>query len=170
MSSQSSIPAEIQEDLQKVKVLRQRRGLTTRKLGTILGTACSSISNWESGATCPTPENLARIRMWLQQAELSEAPRRLEIHREAKERSEQLKHLLNMLEFHLRYFQDGLAEARDTYRRELDVYDVGYLTSMLEMLFDEDKFQRWKVFTTHRFGGFRRKRDGGKGKDKGKPR
>lgn len=92
----------------------------------------------------------------------------LEKGRGAVERSEQLKNLLILLELHLQYFRDGLPEAREIYRREVDVYDVGYLTSLLEMLYDEDKFRRWKIFTTHRFGGFKGRQYGRKGNQKRK--
>lgn len=155
----------IQKQLQKLRAARLSQGLSQSELASLLGICQGTLSLWEHGKCPPTPEHQERICAWLQQVE---EPTKVDALREALEHCEQLKHLLNLLEFHLRYFQNGLPEAREAYRRELNVYDVGYLTSLVEMLLDEGKFQRWKVFTTHRFGGFRRKEHARKGKDKGK--
>lgn len=167
---QNKIPINVQEQLAKLKGAREALGLTQRLLAAILGVGQHTVSDWETGLKCPNPEHEKSISAWLQEVAAKEPLPHLEKRKEATEQCEQLKHLLNLLEFHLRYFQNGLPEAREVYRREFDVYDVGYLTSLLEMLFDEGKFQRWKVFSTHRFGGFRRKQHGGKGKDKGEYR
>jgi hypothetical protein len=40
----------------------------------------------------------------------------------------------------------------------MDPFDTGYLSSLLTMLFSEDKFQRWLEVTTNRFNYFQRKR------------
>lgn len=152
--------------VQKLKAARLSERLSQVELALILGIPRATLSHWEIGRRFPTVEHQQRISSWLEQVELK--PVQIDALREALEHCEQLKHLLNLLEFHLRYFQNELPEARETYRRELNVYDVGYLTSLLEMLFDEGKFQRWKVFTTHHFGGFRRKAHARKEKDKGK--
>ncbi|MCL0041418.1 helix-turn-helix domain-containing protein [Dehalococcoidia bacterium] len=155
------IPPQIREQLQQLKAKRLSEGLSQSQLGNILGAGRTTVQGWENIRKCPKPDHMQRILVWLQQVEGKARQR------EASEHCEQLKRLLNLLEFHLRYFQNELPEARETYRQELNVYDVGYLTSLLEMLFDEGKFQRWKAFTTHQFGGFRRKEHGRKGKDKG---
>jgi len=168
--AQNKIPMDICQQMQKLKQTREALGLSHRLLAGILGVGHSTISYWETGRKCPNDKHQKLISAWLQEVERKEALPDLGRRREATERCDQLKHLLNLLEFHLRYFQDGLPETREVYRQELDVYDVGYLTSLLEMLFDEGKFQRWKVFTTHRFGGFRGKQHGRKGKDKGEYR
>lgn len=166
MASINKIPINIREQLQKLKAARLNEGLSQSQLATILGVGRSTLTYWEEERKCPKPEQQQRISIWLKQIEVK-LPQ-IDALKEATERCEQLKRLLNLLEFHLRYFQNELPEAREAYRRELNVYDVGYLTSLMEMLLDEGKFQRWKVFTTHRFGGFRRKEHARKEKDKGK--
>lgn len=151
---------------EKLKAARLKQGLSQEQVARILGIARPTVTRWEDGTIAnPKPQHQQRISWWLQAVEVK--PRGVDTLKEAQEHCGHLKHLLNLLEFHLRYFQNETPEAREAYRRELDVYDVGYLTSLLEMLFDEGRFQRWKVFTTHRFGGLRRKERARKGKDKG---
>jgi hypothetical protein len=77
--------------------------------------------------------------------------------REATRRSERLKALLNILAEELAWFRDGPTEAREVFRRELDPFDAGYLSSLLNMLFSEDKFHRWLQLTTNRFNYFKTK-------------
>ncbi len=79
---------------------------------------------------------------------------------EAKRRAQKLKLLLLLLEDELRWFRDGRPESRAAYRADLDAYDIGYVSSLLSMLTDEEKFQRWKALTTHRFRSFRRRPKG----------
>ncbi|MSQ33986.1 MAG: hypothetical protein EXR60_06195 [Dehalococcoidia bacterium] len=76
---------------------------------------------------------------------------------EAKRRAQKLKLLLLLLEDEMRWFRDGRPESRAAYRAALDPYDIGYISSLLSMLTDEEKFQRWKALTTHRFRSFRRR-------------
>ena len=75
------------------------------------------------------------------------------VHRSA----DKAKHLLILLEDELRVFRDGTKPARDVFREELDPDDVGYISSLLNMLGDEAKFARWVRLTTNRFNFFRRK-------------
>ena len=74
--------------------------------------------------------------------------------KEAQRRTEKVKYLLLSLEQELRWFRDGSKEARDTFR-ELDSYDIGYISSLLTMLGEEDKFKRWLTFTTNKFQSFK---------------
>ncbi len=153
------------EQLEKLRAARMSQGLSQSELAATLGVNQCTISTWEQGEATPKLKYQQRISTWLQ--EVAGKPAEIDTLKDSLERTDQLKHLLNLLEFHLRYFRNETPEAREAYRSELNVYDVGYITSLLEMLFDEGKFQRWKVFTTHRFGGFRRKEHVRKGKDKG---
>jgi len=76
--------------------------------------------------------------------------------REAQRRTEKVKHLLLFLEEELRWFRDGSKEARDIFREKLDMGDTGYISSLLTMLGDEDKFKRWLTLTTNRFNFFKK--------------
>jgi len=77
---------------------------------------------------------------------------------EAQRRTEKVKHLLLFLEEELRWFRDGPKETRDILREELDLGDIGYISSLLTMLGDEEKFRRWLTLTTNRFNFFKKGR------------
>ncbi|MCK4594809.1 hypothetical protein KAU45_09935 [bacterium] len=74
-----------------------------------------------------------------------------------KRKIEKIKYLLLLLEDELRLFRDGSKESRDIFREELDPSDIGYISSLLVMLGDEDGFKRWCIFTTNKFNFFRSK-------------
>jgi transcriptional regulator with XRE-family HTH domain len=76
---------------------------------------------------------------------------------EVRHRVERLKALLIILSEELGWFRDGPEAVRNVFRSELDQFDTGYLSSLLNMLFAEDKFRRWLEVTTNRFNYFRRK-------------
>jgi transcriptional regulator with XRE-family HTH domain len=76
---------------------------------------------------------------------------------EAQRKTEKVKHLLLFLEEELRWFRDSSKEARDIFRKKLDFGDIGYISSLLTMLGDEDKFKRWLALTTNRFNFFKKK-------------
>ena len=94
-----------------------------------------------------------------QLAQLSQLhiPRGVIFTEEATRRSERLKALLTILAEELAWFRDGPREVREVYRSELDQFDVGYVSSLLTMLFAEDKFRRWLEVTTNRFNYFKSK-------------
>jgi transcriptional regulator with XRE-family HTH domain len=76
---------------------------------------------------------------------------------EAQRKTEKIKYLLLFLEEELSWFRDGSKEARDILREKLDLGDIGYVSSLLTMLGDEDKFKRWLALTTNRFNFFKKK-------------
>ncbi len=76
---------------------------------------------------------------------------------EAQRRTEKVKHLLLFLEEELRWFRDSSKETRDIFREKLDLGDIGYISSLLTMLGDEDKFRRWLALTTNRFNFFKKR-------------
>ena len=76
---------------------------------------------------------------------------------EAQRRTEKIKYLLLLLEDELRWLRDSSEESRKIFRAALDPSDVGYISSLLTMLGDEDKFRRWLTLTTNRFNFFKNK-------------
>lgn len=78
----------------------------------------------------------------------------------ARCRAEKIKYLLLLLEDELRWFRDNGPDAREMFRRELDPFDIGYVSSLLTMLTEEDKFRRWLALTTARFQFFKKRRTG----------
>lgn len=57
--------------------------------------------------------------------------------------------ILYTLNDELDFFKKGTAHARETLRQHLNGADVGYLTTLLKALFDEERFQNWLAMTTH---------------------
>jgi len=57
--------------------------------------------------------------------------------------------LNNQLEF----FKEGSPHSRKMLRRQLSGPDVGYVTTLLKALFDEERFQDWLAMTTHEVRG-----------------
>lgn len=78
--------------------------------------------------------------------------------KEAQRKTEKIEYLLLLLEKELRWFRDGPKEARDIFRKELTPGDVGYISSLITMLGEEDKFRRWLILTTNRFNSFKKRR------------
>jgi len=89
-----------------------------------------------------------------------EVPALAYVIQESQRRTEKIKNLLLFLEEELRWFRDHSKEARDILRKELDLDDIGYISSLLTMLGDEGKFKRWLTLTSNRFNFFKKK--GGK--------
>jgi len=49
----------------------------------------------------------------------------------------------------LEFFKEGSLHSRKILRQRLNGPDVGYVTTLLKALFDEEKFQNWLAMTTH---------------------
>ena len=77
--------------------------------------------------------------------------------KEALERTEAIRYLLLALEFELRYFKDGSPEVRRILNKNLDAGDLGYISSLLTMLGNEERFQRWVKLSSNKFNSFARK-------------
>jgi len=77
---------------------------------------------------------------------------------EAQRKTEKVKYILLFLEEELSWFRDGPKEVRDIFREKLDFGDIGYISSLLTMLSDEEKFRRWLILTTNRFNFFPKER------------
>lgn len=75
----------------------------------------------------------------------------------AVERTERLKFLLTLLAEEIAWFRDSPKETRQVLRERVNSMDTGYISSMLTMIFEEEKFQRWLRATTNRFSYFRRR-------------
>ena len=81
---------------------------------------------------------------------------------ETKSRTQKIKYLLLLLEDELRWFKDNNSATRDIFRKEIDASDIGYISSLLAMINDEENFNRWLKLTTIKFNYFkgRRSQDG----------
>jgi len=75
---------------------------------------------------------------------------------EAEKRAEKIRLLLILVNEELTWFREGSRGKRDCFRRAIDQGDAGYVSSLLIMLGEEDKFERWSALTTHRYKSFKK--------------
>lgn len=132
-------------------------GISRKELANRLGIPYSTIKKWfqhGKGARKPSGDNLAKIRTFLESKERPELYRQIE---EARHRTEKIKYLLLLLEDELRWFRDNNPDTREIFRKGLDASDIGYISSLLTMMSEEDKFNRWLTLTTARFQSFKRR-------------
>lgn len=164
---------EVEKLIEALKTRKQELGTFTA-LSRDSGIPTRTLDYWFSGARRPSEDSVARIKKYLgyrEEAVVEVAAEREPqiddtVRTEAQERTEKMKYLLVLLYFELKWFSDAPKEARDIFRENISLEDVGYLGSLLTMLGKEDFFQRWKKFTTAEFNKFRK---GGKNeKDRGK--
>jgi hypothetical protein len=64
-------------------------------------------------------------------------------------RADRVKMILIKLADELEFFKKSPA-ARKTFRRIVPGEDVGYITTLLRALYDEDQFQRWLLFSEYK--------------------
>lgn len=102
----------------------------------------------------PSKENVEKISKYLESKGSTEDYKQVE---EAQRKAEKIKYLLLLLEDELRWFRDSDPGAREQFRKALDAYDIGYISSLLTMLTEEEKFRRWLALTTTRFNSFKRR-------------
>jgi hypothetical protein len=69
--------------------------------------------------------------------------------RTPSEHAERVLALLYSLDRELQYFRNASVADRDYLRRIVHGQDVGYITSLLRALYDEDKFQSWQLFANY---------------------
>lgn len=73
----------------------------------------------------------------------------------AEDRITNLKQQFNDLELSLRYFKNGSKRDRFFFQEAFANGNMGYISSLMAMLTDEDKFQRWLGFTAWKFRKFK---------------
>lgn len=142
--------------LSELDAYGKEHSLSRRELADELGILYNTLRGWfKPGKSRKNPSqlNLSKIRAFLESRERPELYRQIE---EARHKTEKIRYLLLLLEDELRWFRDGNPHAREIFRKELDASDIGYISSLLTMLSEEDKFKRWLALTTIRFESFKR--------------
>jgi transcriptional regulator with XRE-family HTH domain len=71
----------------------------------------------------------------------------------AEERARNVMKLLMSLSKELEFFKRCPENERGTFKKIVPGQDVGYITTLLRALYDEDKFQRWLLFSTYTMKG-----------------
>ncbi len=145
--------------LSRLSTYAKENNLSNRKLAEEIGVPYNTLTKWwffrqDKSARKPSELHIERVREFL---ESKKAPEIYQHIQEARRRTEKIKFLLLLLEDELRWFRDNNPRARGEFRKELDASDIGYISSLLTMLTEEDKFQRWLALTTLRFQSFKRR-------------
>lgn len=146
------------ELLSRLSAYAKERDLSNKKLAEELSIPYKTLQKWwfftkGKDARKPSEHHLERIKEFL---ELKEKPEDYNMILEAKRRTEKIKYLLLLLEDELRWFRDNNSRAREEFRKILDPSDIGYISSLLTMLTEEDKFKRWLALTTIQFQFFKK--------------
>lgn len=147
------------ELLSRLSIYAKEHDLSSRALAEELDIPYDTLNKWwfftqRKDARKPSELHINKIEKFLESREKPEIYDKIQ---EARRRTEKIKYLLLLLEDELRWFRDNNPRAREEFRRELDAYDIGYISSLLTMLTEEGKFKRWLAFTTARFQSFKRR-------------
>lgn len=145
------------ELLSLLSAYANEQNLSTKELTEKIGISYHTVTKWwfftqSKGARKPSESHLNKIRQFLENKERPEVYSRI---KEAKHRTEKVKYLLLLLEDELKWFRDNGPSAREEFRKGLNASDIGYISSLLTMLTEEDKFSRWLALTTTRFQYFK---------------
>jgi len=145
--------------LSQLSAYAREHNLSNQQLAEELGVPRNTLNKWwffshGKGARKPSEPHVNTIREFLEAKSKPEVYAQV---KEARHRIDKVKYLLLLLEDELRWFRDNEPRARDEFRKELDASDIGYISSLLTMLTEEDKFNRWLALTTTRFQSFKKR-------------
>ena len=145
--------------LGQLREYAKEHNLSTKQLAEKLDAPYSTIKKWwlfteAKDARKPSKIHLYKINEFLNNKNTPEAFTRINT---AKHKAEKVKYLLLLLEDELRWFRDNEPRMREEFRKELDASDIGYISSLLTMLTEEEKFNRWLALTTTHFKSFKRR-------------
>jgi len=73
--------------------------------------------------------------------------------REALDQAREVRRQIRQLAVQLEYFKHGTPQDRTALRRIIPGRDMGYLTSLLRALYDEDQFEAWILFSEYSLDG-----------------
>jgi len=149
----------VKQMLSRLKVYAEEHSLSNRKLAEEIGISYDTLRCWwfftqKKRTRKPSEQHLNKVEDFLVS---KESPAVYQQIQEARRRAEKIKYLLLLLEDELRWFRDSSARVREEFRKELEASDIGYISSLLTMLTEEDKFQRWLALTTIRFQNFKKR-------------
>jgi len=135
--------------------IRQVNKLSKKEMAQKLNIPYSTFKKWFSKIKrLPSIANIKKIENLLG----SQKPPSIESNiEEAQQRVAKVKNILLLLEKELNWFRNSSKKERDVFRNKLDLNDIGYISSLLTMMGEEDKFKRWVTLTTNKFNYFKKK-------------
>lgn len=134
----------------------QPRYKTIRELEKPTGIPYSSLKDYFQGRAAPVGERLRKL------AELTHIPSLLQLvspsvprtttsaQYDGKEAARVVVETVSKLTSQLDFFKTGTPADRALLRSALPARDVGYLTTLLKAMYDEDQFQTWVYFAEYK--------------------
>jgi len=128
----------------------------------------SSSKTYTEGAKHHTPTDILTNEIHVLRKKIDEIDRRLSASNlygsadlelrplgvtEMETRAKRIVQILLQLSSELEFFKRCSEEGRKTFRKIVPGPDVGYVTTLLRALYDEDKFQRWLLFSDYEMQG-----------------
>jgi len=135
----------------------QKQWTTRKQFANSIGIPYSTLKKYFSGVHFPSGKNLQKLYNatnlnCFKQKSKTQSDQK-SINKEAINKSEIVKRLLFILNEELEYFKNGKTEERDLLRNILSGHDVGYITALLDSIFDEERFKNWLIMNTYKFSG-----------------
>jgi transcriptional regulator with XRE-family HTH domain len=147
---------------------------TIGELAAATGINASSLSGYLQGRRLPSPETWHRLAVALRPEAASavppttrvppgQPPKRASAAQDSAPKQEPIADSLQhsaavrraILELtrQLDFFKRGTRADREALRRTIPGRDIGYLTSLLRAIYDEDQFETWILFSQYELGG-----------------
>jgi transcriptional regulator with XRE-family HTH domain len=129
----------------------QRLGLSISECATRYGISASTLKKYKRGVGRPSEEkNVKAVEKILKDAQITQGVLLKKPEENSFERAARVKKLLVMLADELEFFKQNSESTRETFQRVVPGEDVGYITTLLRALYDEDQFQRWLLFSKYK--------------------
>lgn len=144
----SELPSNLSEEL---TIALGKLGLTVSECGDRYGLSPNMLKKYKRGVARPQAEkNVEAVISILKDAQAIQfAASRKPIDSE-NERVKRVKRLLVLLANELEYFKQSPEPARAKFRKLVPGEDVGYITTLLRALYNEDQFERWLLFSKYK--------------------
>lgn len=148
----SELPSNISKEL---TFSLRRLGLTISECAARYGISPNMLKKYRRGVTRPSSEkNVKAIVAILKDAQDMQTPALLKKPEDNDyERATRVKKLLVKLADELEFFKKDSESIRATFRKIVPGEDVGYVTTLLRALYNEDQFQRWLLFSKYEMRG-----------------
>lgn len=128
----------------------QRLGLTISECAARYGISPNMLKKYKRGVARPSSEkNVKAVATIL---ENSQGIQRHSLKKPGVndyERATRVRKLLVELADELEFFKQDSESTRETFRRVVPGEDIGYITTLLRALYNEDQFQRWLLFSKY---------------------
>lgn len=144
----TELPSNLSKEL---TLALQQLGLTISECATRYGISPNTLKKYKRGVRRPSAQkNVKAVATILEDAQTAQNVLLTKPMEKDYERATRVKKLLVMLADELEFFKQNSESTRETFRRVVPGEDVGYITTLLRALYNEDQFQRWLLFSKYK--------------------